>query len=182
MTTKGTSAEVRGTRESLDPADARAPQFGTVGTDVTVRPVRDEERPAWIEASRRGYARAVEEQGGFTGEAAARKADEDIAAALARPGSALYVVEASETPVGRLWLAERESAGHRTLFIYDIQIDPAHRGRGYARAAMAFVDEEARRRGIGRIELHVFGSNQVARSLYRSAGYTEVSVLMRKDL
>lgn len=149
---------------------------------VTVRPIRDDEREAWIEASRREYAAAVERHGGFTAEAARRKAAEDVPAALARPGSSLYVIEAEGAPVGRLWLAERESAGHQALFIYDLEVDPAHRGRGHARAAMAFAEAEARRRGITRLELHVFGANEAARGLYRSLGYEEVSVLMRKNL
>jgi RimJ/RimL family protein N-acetyltransferase len=44
------------------------------------------------------------------------------------------------------------------------------------------TEDEARARGVHRIELHVFGGNDVARGLYRSLGYVETSVLMGKDL
>jgi len=84
--------------------------------------------------------------------------------------------------VGRLWLAERELGGRRVLYLYDISIEPGHQGRGYGRATMKLAEQEARARGIGRIELNVFGGNEVARNLYRSLGYVETSVQMGKDL
>ena len=68
------------------------------------------------------------------------------------------------------------------MFIYDMAVDEAHRGKGYGRAAMGLAEEEARLRGIGRIELNVFGGNDVARGLYLSLGYVETSVQMAKDL
>jgi RimJ/RimL family protein N-acetyltransferase len=47
---------------------------------------------------------------------------------------------------------------------------------------MLLAEDEARARGIGRIELNVFGGNAVARRLYLSLGYVERAVLMAKDL
>ena len=72
--------------------------------------------------------------------------------------------------------------GRRVLYIYEIAIEPEHQGRGYGRAAMRLVEDEAARRGIARIELNVFGGNDVARGLYRTLGYVETSVQMAKDL
>ena len=40
----------------------------------------------------------------------------------------------------------------------------------------------ATRMGYTRIELHVFGDNAIARELYRSLGYIETDVHMRRDL
>jgi ribosomal protein S18 acetylase RimI-like enzyme len=68
----------------------------------------------------------------------------------------------------------------RCLWIYDIRIDEAYRGRGYGRAAMLLVEAEARERGYGRIGLNVFGGNDVARNLYRSLGYEENAIVMSK--
>ena len=56
------------------------------------------------------------------------------------------------------------------------------RGRGYGRAAMLLAEDEARRRGLRRIDLNVFAGNAVARSLYGSLGYQERSVYMSKSL
>ncbi len=47
---------------------------------------------------------------------------------------------------------------------------------------MRLVEEEARRLGIDRIALNVFGRNEVARNLYRSLGYEENAVSMGKRL
>jgi ribosomal protein S18 acetylase RimI-like enzyme len=47
---------------------------------------------------------------------------------------------------------------------------------------MLLAEEEARRRGIGRLALNVFGRNTVARRLYQSLGYEENAVAMSKSL
>jgi len=84
--------------------------------------------------------------------------------------------------VGDLWVAEREDGLYPSLFIFDITVEEAHRGRGYGKAAMLFAEEEARRRGLDRVALNVFGANAVARNLYRSLGYEENAVAMSKLL
>ena len=153
---------------------------------VTLRPLTDAEYDAMVAASKAGYAEGIEQHGGLTREAAVQKADADFAALLpqgfATPGHWHFVVEADGMPVGRLWLAERSSGGRRTLFVYDISILPERQGGGLGRRAMQLAEDEARARGLKRIELHVFGGNDVARGLYRSLGYVETSVLMGKDL
>jgi ribosomal protein S18 acetylase RimI-like enzyme len=153
---------------------------------VRLRPMTTEEFPAFVAASKAGYAEGIEVHGGQTREAAQRKADADFPAVLPggldTPGHHMFVVEADGTAVGRLWLAEREMAGRRAMFVYDITIDAEHQGRGYGRAAMQLAEGEARSRGIGRIELNVFGGNAVARGLYRSLGYVETSAQMAKVL
>jgi ribosomal protein S18 acetylase RimI-like enzyme len=47
---------------------------------------------------------------------------------------------------------------------------------------MLLAEEEARRRGIDRLALNVFGRNTVARRLYRSLGYDENAIAMSKAL
>jgi ribosomal protein S18 acetylase RimI-like enzyme len=66
--------------------------------------------------------------------------------------------------------------------LLDIRIDPDWRGRGFGRQAMRLLEREARQRGCAAIELNVFGSNAVARALYRAEGYRETFVTMRKPL
>ena len=92
------------------------------------------------------------------------------------------MVEADGESVGHLWVAERGTPERRTLFIYGVEIDEAHRGRGFGRQTMLLAEVEARSRGIRRVELNVFGGNDVARGLYQSLGYAETSVQMGKDL
>ena len=153
---------------------------------VRLRPITAEEFPAFVAASKAGYAHDIEVHGGQTRQAAQEKADADFPAVLpqgmATPGHSIFIVEADGASVGRLWLAERPLGGRRVLFVYDVSIEPEHQGRGYGRATMTLAEEEARARGIGRIELNVFGGNDVARGLYRSLGYVEISAQMAKDL
>jgi GNAT superfamily N-acetyltransferase len=154
--------------------------------NVRLRPIRAEEFPAFHTASKASYAHGIEVHGGQSHAAAQLKADADMATVLPHgletPGHTIFLVEADGEPVGRLWLAERESGGRRVLFVYDITIDDEQQGHGFGRGAMRLAEAEARARGIGRIELNVFGGNDVARGLYRSLGYVETSVQMGKDL
>src|SRR6266513_2146046 len=89
-----------------------------------LRPMTAAEFPRFVALTKAEYSLDIEVHGGHTHDAALRKADDDMAAILPQgletPGHAIFVVEADGEPVGRLWLAERPSAGRRVLFIYDI--------------------------------------------------------------
>jgi GNAT superfamily N-acetyltransferase len=153
---------------------------------VQVRPITAEEFAAWLPRMEEGYAADMVRSGGLAAAGAATKAREDTERLFpgGRPteGQDVYVVEADGEPVGNVWVAERDALSGRELFVYAMEVDEAHRGRGYGRAAMEFVEEEARRRGVVQISLNVFGGNEVARGLYRSVGYDEVAVAMTKRL
>jgi ribosomal protein S18 acetylase RimI-like enzyme len=155
---------------------------------VELRPMRDDEFTAWYPEMRDGYAQAMIDDGGFPEEGARSKAAADMEQLF--PGDVpsaeqlVLVIEAADgEPVGELWLCERNDAtGGPCLFIYDIHLRENARGRGYGREAMLFAEEEARRRGLARVALNVFGRNEVARGLYRSLGYDEVAVAMSKTV
>ena len=153
---------------------------------VQLRPMRDDEFAAWLPQMRDRYAEEMVRDAGLAPARAAAKAAEDIERLF--PGGHLsseqfvFVIDAEGEPVGDLWLAERDEAFQRCLFIYDIRLDESQRGKGYGKVAMAFAEEEARRRGHDRVALNVFGRNTVARNLYRSLGYEENAVSMSKTL
>ena len=152
--------------------------------DVSLRPMREDEFARWLPATRDGYAESMAAHAGITAEAARRKAEADTEQLFpgGRPAADqwVYVVEADGKPVGGLWVAERDLEHGRMLWIFDIDIDEPHRGRGYGRAAMQFAEAEARRRGLPGVALNVFGGNEVARNLYRSLGYAESAIFMTK--
>ena len=89
--------------------------------------------------------------------------------------------EAGEV-VGTLWFGPRHETDPGTCFIWDIEVLAEARGRGYGRAALVALEPIARDLGYSTIGLHVFADNEVARQLYRSSGYTETDVMMRKTL
>ena len=155
---------------------------------VRLRTLRDDELDPYVQTAMRGYIEDIAERGGVPRHLAETKAQRDFEQLWpgGRPaeGQDIYAVEDAGTGerVGYLWLAERDSQGRQVLWIYDIQIDERFRGRGLGRATMALVEEQARERGLARVELNVFGGNEVARTLYRSVGYEESAVWMGKDL
>src|SRR5581483_5409411 len=143
---------------------------------IALRPMSGDEFTIWWPAARDRYVEDLVETGASE-EDARRKATDDSRRLF--PGDqpsadqSVFVIEAGGEPVGELWLAERATQFGRSLWIWDIRIEEAHRGLGYGRAAMLLAETEARKRGCNRIGLNVFRGNEVARSLYRSLGYAE---------
>lgn len=154
--------------------------------DVQLRPMRDEEFADWLPLMRDDYARSMIEEGGVSPERgtemAATQTEQLFPGERPSPEQLVFVVEAAGEAVGELWLADRDDVLQRCLFVYQIHIAEEHRGRGYGKAAMLLAEAEARRRGIPRLALNVFGGNTVARRLYTSLGYVENAVAMSKAL
>jgi ribosomal protein S18 acetylase RimI-like enzyme len=87
------------------------------------------------------------------------------------------------TRVGVLWLGLTHPRGTSDCgFIYDIEIDEPHRGSGYGRALLTAAEDAVRSRGVGALELNVFGDNARAIQLYETSGYRVVTQQMRKSL
>lgn len=57
------------------------------------------------------------------------------------------------------------------VLIDELYISPAYRGRGWGRAALAFVAETARQRGLRAVQLEVEHHNTHAATLYQRAGF-----------
>lgn len=147
---------------------------------IALRPLRADEYAAWDEAHRAEYERGIVEFAGLTWEAARAKVDHDVPAVL-RDGLAtadtwIWAVEDDGQKVGTVFLGLRGGEA----WLYDITIDAELRGRGYGRGAMLAVEDELRALGHEAVALNVWGGNAVARGLYRSLGYAEQSVHMRK--
>jgi len=155
---------------------------------VRLRPLREDEYDAFYAGTVEGYTRDLEENGGLSREHARAKSKADheslLSDGLETPDVYLCAVaDQGGRRVGIVWWAAKtNSVGERYAFLYSIEIDEAERGRGLGRAAMAAFEGDARAHGLDRIELNVFGGNAVARGLYRSLGYVESAVYMRKHL
>jgi ribosomal protein S18 acetylase RimI-like enzyme len=155
---------------------------------IRLRPLRDDEFGSFFEATRSGYERGIREHAGLPAEAAARKAETDLAALFPgkkpNPKQTVLVIEdvESDDRIGRLWFAEQTMHGRRVAHVYDVEISRHVRGRGLGREAMLRLEDEVRARGLRWIELNVFGGNEAARRLYRSLGYVERAVYMGKEL
>jgi ribosomal protein S18 acetylase RimI-like enzyme len=153
---------------------------------IALRPIRRDELPGWLARVRDGYADEMVRNGGASADQARAKAEAETESLFPGGGPSaeqfVYVVEVDGQPAGQVWFAVREGEFRRTIWVFSLDIDVGFRGRGLGRAAMLFVEDEARRRGIPKIALNVFGGNEVARGLYRSLGYDEVAVEMSKAI
>lgn len=156
---------------------------------LRLRPLREDELPAYIAHGRADYERDMVEHAGVSPKAAKKKASDDWSRLLpddtAPPGNYLFAVEDAESGerVGDLWWAEREGEPDgKAAFVYAIEIFPDFRGRGFGREGMLLLEDDVRSRGLSRINLNVFGGNKVGRSLYHSLGYAETAVFMAKNL
>jgi ribosomal protein S18 acetylase RimI-like enzyme len=148
---------------------------------LQLRPIENAEFVAWLPLLREDYAQDLVRDYGMSADKARAKAVAEIDGRRP-PEHSVFVIEVDDEPVGHLWLVERRDAHEPTLAVYDIDVDEAHRGRGYGKAAMVFAESEARRRGLARIALHVGARNDVARNLYRSLGFEENEVAMSKPI
>jgi len=141
--------------------------------------MQDEEFQAWLPLLQEEYAQELVRDYGMSADTARTRALVEIDGH--RPVThSVFVIEVDGEAVGHLWLVERRDDFEPTLSVYDIDIDEPYRGRGYGKEAMVFAEEEARRRGLARIALHVGARNDVARKLYRSLGFEENDVAMSK--
>ena len=58
-------------------------------------------------------------------------------------------------------------------YVYDVEVDEAHRGRGHGRALMLLAERSALAAGRPLLGLHVFAGNTPAIGLYESLGYRD---------
>jgi GNAT superfamily N-acetyltransferase len=80
-----------------------------------------------------------------------------------------------ETPVGYVVLTFGYSLEYlgRDAFLDEFYLRESHRGRGWGRRALQFVEEQARTFEIRSIHLEVVRENTHAKEFYRRAGYAD---------
>jgi ribosomal protein S18 acetylase RimI-like enzyme len=141
----------------------------------------------FIARLKREYAEQKVEAGEWPEEGAAEWADRETAALLPQaqdtPGMVLLTMEAADgTVAGQVWVAVSAHGDAPDAWIYDIQVEPECRGRGYSRALLAAAERAAAAHGATAIGLNVFGRNTVARRLYETSGYEITALQMTKPL
>ena len=97
---------------------------------------------------------------------------------LTTEGMRFSVLEHEGTRVGVLWVAFRENGA----WVYDVEADAAHRGRGHGRTLMLLAENQVIASGASVLGLNVFAGNTPAERLYDSLGYVTTSHSFYKDL
>jgi len=86
-----------------------------------------------------------------------------------------WLVCDQQAPVGYVVLTFGYSLEYlgRDAFIDELYLRDSHRGRGWGRKALDFVEEQARASEIRSIHLEVVRRNDTAKEVYRRAGYVD---------
>lgn len=144
---------------------------------IVLRRMDEGEWAAWFVHQRRSCVADLVSMNGLTPAAAEAQAAAEDAALLpegrATPGHHFFAAVAGGSPVATLWLGEADDPPHgHAVWVYDIETEPAARGRGFGRATMLAAEQEAGGLGAARIRLNVYAGNTAAIALYTSLGYT----------
>ncbi|MBX0359495.1 GNAT family N-acetyltransferase [Halobacillus sp. Nhm2S1] len=151
---------------------------------TTLRRMTEEEFVQYNDFSIVAYAKEKVAAGNWTEEEALEKAKATHAELLPdgrhTANHFLYTILNEEREnVGSLWICKQSTD---KAFIYDIRVSDDHQGQGHGKKAMRMAEEEARKIGVQKIGLHVFGHNTVARKLYENLSYKTTNVKMEKDI
>jgi ribosomal protein S18 acetylase RimI-like enzyme len=156
-------------------------------TSIVLRDMREDEYDGYAEEQIRDYVGSL--TGVVPAEAALEKARRDRARflpdGLATERHRLLAAEnAAGQVVGYAWfgLDDPRTNSSELAWLYDIRVDPAHRGAGYGAAILAAVEALARDAGAQRLGLNVFGQNTTAIALYERSGYRVTNQEMAKRL
>lgn len=138
---------------------------------VEVVPMSDDEASAVRRDSVATYARTREEAGEspeLARSIAEASFTEMFPGGRPKQGDHHFTVLAGGARAGVLWVAARWPA---QAWVYNVEIDPALRGRGLGAAAMVCAARWTREQGVPWLGLNVFGPNRHARALYGRLGY-----------
>lgn len=164
---------------SPSPAEVPKPPEGSA-----VRPLGRAEYPAWLESRTRTRTRYWTGQG-LPVERARRKSADDHAALLPQgpdtPHTALRVLVHRGAVAGTLWLALETPHGPGG-WVYDLEVEAEHRGRGHGRTLMLDAERVCLAAGVRVLGLNVLADNTPAVRLYESLGYRTTAHHLDKPL
>ena len=148
-------------------------------------PMTQPEYEAFLERSIPEYAEEHVRAGNWTEaeslERSRKEFENLLPQGLGTEDNFLYSLVDGNDAVGMIWMKIKRNPSI-SGFIYDVYVGERFRGKGYGKSLMLLLEEKAREMELGSLELHVFGSNHVARKLYETIGYETTNVLMRKTL
>ncbi|MFR9799332.1 GNAT family N-acetyltransferase, partial [Streptomyces sp. MS06] len=146
-----------------------------------VRPMTEADFSVWHAHESEQYARAWIERGVPEAEAYAKaRRDHEtlLPHGLATENMLFSVVEQAGARVGTLWLALQDEQA----YVYDVEVDAGHRGRGHGRTLMLLAEAQSVTAGRRVLGLNVFAGNTAAERLYEALGYRTTRRVLHKPL
>lgn len=145
-----------------------------------MRPLSDAEYELRAAREREGFITSLTDRGVPRDQAETHEALA-FAAALpegrATPGTDLLALDHGGETVGHLWLRTPEPA-----WVFSVEVEAAHRGRGHGRTLMLAAENAAFAAGASSLCLNVFVGNTPALRLYESLGYGVTQRALAKPL
>src|SRR5262245_20922938 len=154
---------------------------------IVLRSMTQAELDARLPALVAGYAEDLHRAGRASADGARAEAERQtldlLPDGVATPDMLFLMAEDGGQPIGWLWLSlPNADNGRDAAWVFNIEVDPERRGRGYGRAMMLAAEEVLRSRGLTRLALNVFGDNATAIRLYESLGFRVTAQQMAKPL
>ncbi|SOD87912.1 GNAT family N-acetyltransferase [Streptomyces sp. Ag109_G2-15] len=144
-------------------------------------PMDEAEYEAWLAYESEAYARVWIERGVPEAEAYAKSRHDHetlLPRGRATENMLFSVVEHEGVRVGTLWVSLQDDKA----YVFDVEADGAHRGRGHGRTLMLLAERQAIDAGRRVLGLNVFAGNTPAERLYESLGYETTRYSLYKDL
>jgi GNAT superfamily N-acetyltransferase len=148
---------------------------------LTLRPMTDDEFAVFSEGEVESFAQELVSSGMNREQALDRSRTlfgELLPDGLHSPGMEFHVAEVDGVRVGELWL----STGATMAFVYNIEVSPDQRRKGYGAAIMNAGARHCRELGHPVLGLNVFAHNPNARALYDKLGYRVTNDYVALDL
>ncbi|WP_427923615.1 GNAT family N-acetyltransferase [Streptomyces sp. cg40] len=145
------------------------------------RPMAEEEYGPWKQQHTESFVRSWADRGIPEAEARTRALQSNaelLPDGLATADMRLSVLEHEGTVVGTLWTGLRDGK----IFVYKVESDARHRGKGHGRTLMLLAEAQGIEAGLPVIRLNVFQGNTPAERLYESLGYETVAYHLYKSL
>lgn len=121
------------------------------------------------------YATSIASPRGLSAPEAEAEAERDVADKVPRgpatPGQLMRRAVVGDAEVGWIWVSLPGPAMPGMAWISNVEVDPGHRSRGYARAIIEAIEAELVALGVPRLGLNVFAHNDVACRLYERLGF-----------
>ncbi|MEH1169503.1 GNAT family N-acetyltransferase [Micromonospora sp. CPCC 205539] len=160
--------------------------------ELTLTPVTAQELTRLLVRLEQAYAEDLAAHRGMTPQAARERSASQLREMLPdgadTEGVLLRLARVDDVEVGWIWVTlpasahATDTAGSQRAWIHDIEVEPAHRGRGYARRMIQLIEAELAQLGVPELGLNVFGTNEVAIGLYRSLGFEVMAQQMAKRI
>ncbi|MGW2746423.1 GNAT family N-acetyltransferase [Streptomyces sp. NPDC001450] len=144
-------------------------------------PMSEAEFEAWLAHESEAYARVWIARGVTEAEAYAKSRHDHetlLPRGRATEDMLFTVLEHEGVRVGTLWVALQDDKA----YVFDVEADGAHRGRGHGRTLMLLAERQAIAAGRRVLGLNVFAGNAPAERLYESLGYETTRYSLYKDL